>query len=229
MGVILLQIGLKCLSMMMTLDLLHEFANTEVVCLFHNCMWQSRHSEINVNFLALCGQIDGLFTFNGSPFLHDLRLRFRLRLCLDPNVQQTLAHNSGWMTMHSQVSPFLSLCFRSQTRHLFDLLSKRTRWLLTLHKSLRAWQLVFGFWLDCWESSLPPSTSEPNSFTQFSLKEIFGGSRGDIKPSRKWFLQLDDCIRSSLIECQSFLNRNARMCNRHCLHSSMIGMLSTAS
>ena len=40
--VILLQIGLKCLSMRMTLDLLHEFANTEVFCLFHNCMWQSR-------------------------------------------------------------------------------------------------------------------------------------------------------------------------------------------
>ena len=26
------------------LDLLHELANTEVLCLFHNCMWLSRHS-----------------------------------------------------------------------------------------------------------------------------------------------------------------------------------------
>ena len=52
--VILVQIGLKCFSMKMTLDLLHEFANTEIFCLFHNCMWQSRHSEVNVYFLALC-------------------------------------------------------------------------------------------------------------------------------------------------------------------------------
>ena len=49
--------------MRMTLDLLHEFANTEVFCLFHNCMWQSRHSEVNVYFLALCEQTDGLSTF----------------------------------------------------------------------------------------------------------------------------------------------------------------------
>ena len=81
--------------MRMTLDLLHEFANTEVFCLFRNCMWQSRHSEVEVYFLALCEQTDGLFTFNGfSPFLFDLRLRFRLRLCLDLNVQQTLAHTT---------------------------------------------------------------------------------------------------------------------------------------
>ena len=32
-GVILLQIGLKCVSMRMTLDLLHEFANAEVFLL----------------------------------------------------------------------------------------------------------------------------------------------------------------------------------------------------
>ena len=39
--------------------------------------------------------------------------------------------------------------------------------------------LVFG-WV-CWESSLPPATSEPNSFLQVSLNEIFGGGRGDAK------------------------------------------------
>ena len=36
----------------MNLDLLHKFANTEIFCLFHNCMWQSRHPEINVYLLA---------------------------------------------------------------------------------------------------------------------------------------------------------------------------------
>ena len=47
-----------------------------------------------------------------SPFLLDLRLRFRLRLCLDLNVQQTLALN--W----KQVSLFWHWCFRIQARRL---------------------------------------------------------------------------------------------------------------
>ena len=46
-----------------------------------------------------------------SPFLFDLRLRFRLRLRLYPHVQQTLAHNSGWMVVQPQVSPFLTIVF----------------------------------------------------------------------------------------------------------------------
>ena len=54
---------LECLS----IDLLHEFANTEVFCLFHNCMWQSRHSEVNVYFLELCEQTGWLLTLNKSP------------------------------------------------------------------------------------------------------------------------------------------------------------------
>ena len=51
----------------MTLDRLHEFGNTKMSCLFHNCMWQSRHSEVDVYVLALCEQTDGLSTFNRSP------------------------------------------------------------------------------------------------------------------------------------------------------------------
>ena len=54
--------------------------------LFHYCMWQFRHSEVKVYFLALCEQTDGMFTQRVSPFLLDLRLRFRLRLCLNLNV-----------------------------------------------------------------------------------------------------------------------------------------------
>ena len=75
--------------MRMTLDLLHEFEDAKVLCLFHNCMWQSRHSEVNVYFLALREQTDGF------QCLFDLRPRFRLRLCLYLHVQQTLAQNSG--------------------------------------------------------------------------------------------------------------------------------------
>ena len=58
--IIAFESSLKCFSMKMTLDLIHEFSNSEVFCLFHNCMWQSRHSEVNVYFFALCEQTDGL-------------------------------------------------------------------------------------------------------------------------------------------------------------------------
>ena len=49
-GVILLQIGLKRLSVTVVLDLLDKFTNTVVFGLFHNRMWQSGHSEVDVNF-----------------------------------------------------------------------------------------------------------------------------------------------------------------------------------
>ena len=42
--------------------------------------------------------------------------------------------------------------------------------------------IKIGFWVFgwvSWKSSPPPATPEPNSFIQLSLKEIFGGGRGD--------------------------------------------------
>ena len=42
--------------MRVTLDLLHELTNTRIFGLFHNCMWQSRHPEVDVSFLTLCGR-----------------------------------------------------------------------------------------------------------------------------------------------------------------------------
>ena len=109
-----------------------------------------------------------------SPCLFALRLRFRLRLCLSLHVQQTLAHNS------LQVSPCLRWYFRSQNKTSFSI-----SWvsepdgcsLLTSLTVLTSGFLDFG-WI-CWESLLPPATSEPNSFIQLSKEEIFGGCRGD--------------------------------------------------
>ena len=37
--------------MRVVLDLLNEFTNTIVVSLFHNRMWQSRNSEVDVNLV----------------------------------------------------------------------------------------------------------------------------------------------------------------------------------
>ena len=81
------------------------------------------------------------------------------------------------------------------------------------------WRLVFG-WV-CWESSVPLATSEPNSRIQLSLKEIFGGDRGDsytfsymispvsirtaFRDTIGWECVVkDDGVRSRLIELKYF-------------------------
>ena len=53
--VILLRVGLKCLSMRMIFDLFDELLNSEMFCFFHNCMWQSWYSEVSVELLLLGG------------------------------------------------------------------------------------------------------------------------------------------------------------------------------
>ena len=75
-------------------------------------------------------------------------------------------------------SPVCAFTVKQDT--FVDFLSTRTRWLLTLHMSPCSYNWIFWFfcWV-CWESSLPPATSDPNSFIQLSSKEIFGGGRGD--------------------------------------------------
>ena len=129
-----------------------------------SCMWQSRHSEVNVYFIELSEQTGWLSTLTSlSPFLLDLRLRFRLRVCLYLHVQQTLAHNSGRMTMHSQVSP---------------LVSEPSGCPLTGRPVLDNLFFWFFGWI-YWESSPLPATSESSYFIQLFSKEIFGGSRGD--------------------------------------------------
>ena len=161
------------MSMRMTLDLLHEFANTEVFCLFHNCMWQSRHSEVNVSFLALCEQTDGFVHFQRvSPLLHDLRLRFRLRLCLDLSFQQTLAHN--WKTG----LPVLSLVLSQPSKARFRFPEHSNRIVALTNRSPCSNNWLLGGWVG-WLSSACRATSEPNSFIQSFPKEIFGGGRGD--------------------------------------------------
>ena len=128
----------------MTLDLLHEFANTEIFCLCHNCMWQSRHSKVNVYLLALCEQTDGLFTFNGS--LRSYMICVYVFVCVFDLIS---AFNRHWHTTGKHVSLFFHWCFRSQVRHVFDFLSTRTGWLLCQNKSpcsnnWNFWRLV-GF------------------------------------------------------------------------------------
>ena len=102
--------------------------------------------------------------------------------------QRRLVWSPGWTVAHPRVSPFLIIGF-----------------------------LDFG-WIR-WVSLLLPATSEPNSFIQLSKEEIFGSDAYTfsymispvsitiafgVQLSRECVVK-DDCVRSCLIELQSFL------------------------
>ena len=126
----------------MTLDLLHEFSNTEVFCLFHNCMWPSRHSEVNVYFLALCEQTDGLFTFTGSH--RSYLICVFVFVCVFVLI---LTFNRHWhTTLHKSPRAHVG-AFAAKQDTFVDFLSGRNGWLLPLNRSLRSYNWVFGFWL----------------------------------------------------------------------------------
>ena len=176
-------------------------------CLFPRALWTDRWI---VHFQRV------------SRFLFDLRLRFRLRLCLDLNVQQTLAHNS-WLNG----GPFTGL---SVLKFVLSQLNK-TRfsisWALepddcSAKTSLPAFTigfLVFGS--VCWDGSLHYLS---NFGTQFFHPVVFKGNLRRRSRWRKNFLVNDfssfhhdslrdtiswecvakDRVRSCLIELKSF-------------------------
>ena len=71
----------------------------------------------------------------------------------------------------------LEFVLSNKTSFPISLVSKPGGCSLTGLSVLDNWVLDFG-WI-FWESSLPPATSESNSFLQLSFKEIFGWGRGD--------------------------------------------------
>ena len=191
--------------MRVTLDLLHEFANTEVFCLFHNCMWQSGHPEVDIYFLALCEQIDGLSTG-----------LFRLRLCLDLSV---LTDTGTQLENRSPL--FLHWCFRIQARHVCRFPEHSNRMVAFAKTGLPV--LTIGFWV-FGLGLLGVFTTSSNFWTQFFHPIIFEGNRRWWSRWHKYFLVYDffrihhncfrdtiswecivedDCIRSCLIELQS--------------------------
>ena len=172
----------------MTLDLLHELTNTEVFCLFHKLhvaiqtLWSQclfPRAVWTNRWIVYFSQV--------SPCLHDLRQRFRLRLCLYLHVQQTLAHNS------SQVSPCLQLCFWFLVGFVGSLhfpSNFRTQWTQFFHPivfegNLRRrsrWRIYFLVY----------------NFTSFLLDSL--------RDTISWeCVAKDDCVRSCLIELKSFL------------------------
>ena len=106
----------------------HELTNTRIFGLFHNCMWQSRHPEVDVYLLELGGPV----STNGSLRAYlDLHLRLCLCLCLSLNVQQ-----KNWYSC-------------SQERTCIDFLSTRTGRLFCHNGSPRSknWIRVWLGWL----------------------------------------------------------------------------------
>ena len=161
--------------MRMTLDLLHEFANTEVFCLFHNCMLQSQTLWSQCLFLRavwtnrrICPLFTGLsvLIWSASTFSSaSLSLSNR-------------STDTGTQLFTGLPVLTLVLSQPNKTPSLISWVIERDGCsLFTGLPVLTIGFLVFG-WV-CWESSLPPAISEPNTFLPMSLKEIFGGGRGD--------------------------------------------------
>ena len=209
---------MKWFSTKMTLDLLHELANAEVLCLFHNCMWQSWHSEVNVCFLVLnertcwfgCS-LTGLPVLVWSASTFSSASSSLSTSSTDTGTQLWL--DSGPSTSLSALEFVLSR--PNKTSFPISWVNEPDGCSLTGLTVLDNW--VFGVGWICWESLLLPETSESNYFIQLSLKEIFGGSRGDIctfsqiispdsitnnfRDTISWECVVkDDCVRSCLIE-----------------------------
>ena len=90
--------------MRVILDLLHELTNTRIFGLFHNCMWQSRYSEVNVHLFERCGRTSWLsvslsFSKRSTNKLVFLQSHER-------NVYRFPEHSNGTFVLSQRVSPF---------------------------------------------------------------------------------------------------------------------------
>ena len=170
----------------MTFDLLHELLNAKFFCFFHNCMWQSWHSEVNVYFLELSERL----STHGSP--RSCLICVYVFVCVFVFIYKFNRHwhttLDGWWSIHKSPRSWVFGAFATKQDIFSDLLRERTCCLPTGLSVLD--NLVLGFGWIRWESSLSPTTSESNSFIQLSLKEIFGGGQVTHILSRTWFLQI---------------------------------------
>ena len=134
-----------------------------------------------------------LSTHEVSPFLFDLRLRFRLRLCLYLHVQQTVAHElvDGFGSIHKSPRSCVFGAFATKTRHLF----RSPEWtnLMVAHPRVSPF-LIIGFLVLVGFVGCPCCLSS-NFWTQFLHPIIF--KRKSLEEaevtyflSRAWFLQI---------------------------------------
>ena len=127
--------------------------------LFHNCMWQSRHPEVDVYLLTYF-------------------------VCSHPTGRAVLTRSASTF---SSVS--LSLSERSTDKLVLSQPSKKRvsiSWALerdvcSVTTGRPVLWIGFRFGWAGWLSSACRATSEPYSFIQSILEEIFGSGRGDSK------------------------------------------------
>ena len=80
--------------MEMIFDLFDELLNSEMLCFFHNRMWQSWNSEVNVELLHLYGSLHSCWVFDVLV----IKTKY-------------LSRSSLWTLVHLRVSPFLIIGF----------------------------------------------------------------------------------------------------------------------
>ena len=176
--------------MKVVLDLLHELTNTRIYGFFHNRMWQSRYSEVDVHLVKCWGWTDWLWVHNGSLRSIGICLFFRIGVlavtretCIDLLSKQRVSPfyhdlDLGWLGAFCLLSNF-SFCMSSNfwTKFLHLIIFqgnfwKKSRW--------RMYFLVYDF-----------SSFHLNNFRNTTSWECFS-----------WKMI---AFRSCLIEFQSFL------------------------
>ena len=151
--VILLQVGLKCSSMRM---------------------------KVNVYFLVLCEQTDGLSTFNKSlrSYLRPTFSSASLSLCK--------RSNRHWHTNSLQVYPFFHWCFSQPKITYFRFPEHANRICCSVKKSFPVLTIGFlFFWLGAWSSNFWTHFPSSNYLYKKSLEEV----EVTHVLSRKWILQ----------------------------------------
>ena len=172
----------------------YEFTNTRNFCLFHNCMWQSRHPEVDVYFLTLFEQIDRLFTSNGSPrsnsiciyvfvcvflFIWTFKQIGTLAAKWETFVDFLNIRTGRWICRNR--SPCSKVFLQSREKRVLiswepDVFPEQTTGL-----SVLSW-FGFGFGWVGWEPFACRATSGPNSFIQSCLTEI------NLRGLSRWFI-----------------------------------------
>ena len=158
----------------MTLDLLHEFANTEVLCLFHNCMRQSWLTLKSVSISSSCVNKP-----RDCPLTSLSTLSWSASTFSSASSSLSKTFHRRWHTIFCSSHRSWGCASAAKQDIFYDFLDKQTRWLLT-HKSLRASKL--GFWilagcvgnLHYFQQLLNPILA-----SNHVSKKIFGCGRGD--------------------------------------------------
>ena len=183
----------------MIFDLFDGILNSEMFCFFHNCMWQSWNSIVNVELLHLYGSLRSclIFFFNSCKRQH-------ATLC-------------GFKSTHGSLRSCWVLDVLVIKQNTF--LNLRCG-LLSTYGSLRSWWLGFWFWLDslvffAGSNDFWIQLFHPIVFTRtlrwwskwhiyFLVCDFSRFHHNNFRDTISWeCIAKDDCITSCLIELQS--------------------------